>query len=681
MERVARHGGGVFTSQYARGAHHLFRDQVSRLRRLFSPGPGLGLVLILLFSPAASSQDVGDWVATLVSVEGTVEVRKASQSRWIPAALSDIYSIGDSIRVLAFSRAAIRLPDETVLRLDQNTTVTFAESEDENRSWLELLWGVIHIISRDPRALKVITPFANAGLEGTEFLVEVTADETRITVFEGEVSVTTNFGDASVMSGERVSAAARRLLVTQVMLQPRDSVQWTLYYAPVLVRPLPAAAQEADAGQAGDAQFYSARAARRLAVGRVDDAEADISQALGLDSGNADAMALRSIIALTRNDGNAALELAQQAVVLDARSAAARIALSYAHQARFDLAAALDSLQTAVELDPANALGWARLSELWLALGDLDQSLEAAHTAASLSPNLAHTQTVLGFAYLSRIEIEMAQDAFATAIVLDPAAPLPHLGLGLALIRQGELIAGRAEIELAVILDPGNALIRSYMGKAYYEEKRDSLSASQLDMSKQLDPLDPTPWFYDAIRKQTVNRPVEALQDLQKSIELNDNRAVYRSRLLLDEDLAARSASQARIYDDLGFRQLALVEGWKSIDADPGNFSAHRVLADLYSILPRHDTARESELLQSQLWQPLSINPAQGRLSDIGSFVLQGTGPTDPSFNEFTPLFTYDQFVLRGSAVAGSNDTLGNEFIASGIADNISYSLDRKSVV
>jgi hypothetical protein len=49
------------------------------------------------------------------------------------------------------------------------------------------------------------------------------------------------------------------------------------------------------------------------------------------------------------------------------------------------------------------------------------------------------------------------------------------------------------------------------------------------------------------------------LQDLQKSIELNDNRAVFRSRLLLDQDLAARSASLGRIYNDLGFQQLALI--------------------------------------------------------------------------------------------------------------------------
>ena len=50
-------------------------------------------------------------------------------------------------------------------------------------------------------------------------------------------------------------------------------------------------------------------------------------------------------------------------------------------------------------------------------------------------------------------------------------------------------------------LDPGNALIRSYVGKAYYEEKRDGLAESQLKTAKELDPLDPTAWFYDAIQE------------------------------------------------------------------------------------------------------------------------------------------------------------------------------------
>ena len=138
---------------------------------------------------------------------------------------------------------------------------------------------------------------------------------------------------------------------------------------------------------------------------------------------------------------------------------------------------------------------------------------------------------------------------------------------------------------------------------------------------------DPTPWFYDAIRKQTVNRPAEALHDLQTAIELNDNRAVYRSSLLLDSDLAARSASIARIYNDLGFEQLALVEGWKSVNTDPGNFSAHRFLADSYSTLPRHEVARVSELLQAQLLQPINITPIQPRLAESNLFLISSGGP------------------------------------------------------
>ena len=38
------------------------------------------------------------------------------------------------------------------------------------------------------------------------------------------------------------------------------------------------------------------------------------------------------------------------------------------------------------------------------------------------------------------------------------------------------------------------------MGKAYYEENtgaRDKLASTQFGLAEQLDPKDPTPWFYD----------------------------------------------------------------------------------------------------------------------------------------------------------------------------------------
>ena len=328
----------------------------------------------------------------------------------------------------------------------------------------------------------------------------------------------------------------------------------------------------------------------------------------------------------------------KRAVTADPNSAAALIALSYAQQALFNLEDALGSLKQAVQINPENALAWARLAELHLSFADLDEALQAAQKAVAPDPNLSRTQTVLGFAYLTQVQTTEAKGAFERAIELDQADPLPRLGLGLAKIRDGDLDEGRREIEIAVSLDPDNSLMRSYLGKAYFEEKRNTQSAAQYEMAKQFDPKDPTPYFYDAIRKQTTNRPVEALQDMQKAIELNDNRAVYRSRQLLDSDLAARSASQARIYSDLGFQQLALVEGWKSVNTDPTNFSAHRFLADSYSILPRHEIARVSELLQSQLLQPLNMTPIQPRLAESNLFLISAGGPAGLSFNEFNPI-------------------------------------------
>jgi tetratricopeptide (TPR) repeat protein len=376
-----------------------------------------------------------------------------------------------------------------------------------------------------------------------------------------------------------------------------------------------------------------------------------------------------------RDQKDDALRLAETGAGLDPNSPLPQAALSYAHQGRFEIEKALEHARRAVELAPEDALLWARVSELELSRGDLDAALEAAQKAEALSPALARTQTVLGFAYLTRIEVDKAKSAFERAIQNDPADPLPRLGMGLAKIRDGDLDEGTREIETATSLDPNNSLVRSYLGKAYYEQKRDGLASGEYEQAKLLDPKDPTPWFYDAIQKQTTNRPVEALHDLQKAIDLNDNRAVYRSKLLLDEDRAVRGISVARIYDDLDFDKPAQVEASKSLSLDPTDYSAHRFLSDTYARLPRHQIARVSELLQAQLLQPININPVQPQLNETNLNIVTGAGPARANFNEYSRLLferNRPQLVLSG--FLGNKDTLGDEAVLSGIHDTVSYS-------
>ena len=685
-------------------------NKVSRLSR-FSPTCCSLFLLTYLFAPAVTANECIETIATATAIQGIVEKRQKSSTAWKTITAQDTFCMGDMVRTQLNSRAALYLNNNTILRLNELSAVTFIGSSSQSANQLSLTKGIAHFISRLKQRFEVLTPYVNAAIDGTEFVIAVNTDHSNITVLEGRVRVSNQQGEISLAQGETALARAGEAPTLQTRVQPWDTVSWAMYYPAVSnfsalitaakAQPEPWRSRllqsfehyqqgqvsaalttlESLPNDLSDGNIYIYRAALHLAAGQAGHASIDLELALKQNTSQntrtGEALALQAIIAVTQNRTELALKLAREATDANPKITATWLALSYAQQAVFDLEQAHLSVKQTVKLTPKNALAWARLAELRLMFGELDRALYAAHRATELAPRLARTQSVLGFAYLTRIDIAAAEHAFNQAIKFDQSAPLPRLGLGLAMIRRGELASGRQQIEIAASLAPANPLIRSYLGKAYYEEKRGPLDATQFALAKELDPNDPTPWFYDAIRKQTENRPVEALRDLEKATALNDNRAVYRSRLLLDEDQAAKNASQARIYSDLGFQQLALVEGWKSLDNDPTNYSAHRLLADSYSSLPRHEIARVSELLQAQLLQPVNASPLQPQLRESNLGIIEGAGSSDSSFNEFNPLFTRNQLRFQTNAIGSSNNTWGNDIILSGIQDQVSYSVSQ----
>ncbi|HNH51988.1 MAG TPA: FecR domain-containing protein [Nitrosomonas sp.] len=641
-------------------------------------------------------------LAQLASVQGELWIDVLGTGQWQLVDQAQLLCEGSRIKVGANSRASLLLPNNILLRLDEGTVLTLKGIAANEPTLLDLLKGFIHFLSRTPTRLEITTPIANAGPEGTEFALKVDDQAASLWVYEGSVKFFNPQGSLQLNPGEAAQALLGQAPHTQLDVKPLDAVQWALYY-PAIIDPrvieqqLPQtlqatvreslehyrqgntfealAALETLDQNTLSAQLLTYRAGLYLTLGRVAEARHDIAQTLQLQPNDSEAYALQAIITVVQNDKVAALQLAEQAINADRTSPTARLALSYAYQAHFQIEEALASVEEALRLDGKNALVWARLSELQMSTGYLDRALESAQQAVSLNPNLGKTQTVLGFAHLLQIDTTQAKATFTKAIQLDQADPMPRLGLGLALIREGQLEAGRIELEIAASLDPANSLVRSYLGKAYFEEKRYGLAETQFDLAKARDPNDPTPWFYDAIQKQTQNRPVEALRDIQKSIELNNNRAVYRSKLLLDKDEAARGSSLARIYDNLGFEKRAIMETAKSLSHDPGNHSAHRFLADAYVNIPRHEIARVSELLQAQLLQPINVNPVQPRLAVADLNIITGTGPAALGFNEFAPLTERNKPQVVASGLFGSNSTLGNEVVASAVYDKASISV------
>jgi len=629
-------------------------------RRLHRAG---ALVFLLLTSSAIYSADqvsaktaCEPWAAKVASVQGQVEAKRHDQTDWQTARLNDIYCPGDQIRVGDNARAAIVLNNETLVRLNQNSAITLSEIKKDGPSFLDLIEGIAHFISRVPRSLKVNTPFVNAAIEGTEFVVAIGNQQTEVTVFEGVVLTKNDYGEVRITQNETSVAKAGSAPQKILKATPRDTVQWALYFPPVF----------------DHATGNLASAQQQLFTGDVTAASNTLK-----DDSSAEALSLMAIIAVVQNDTDGALMSAQQAVQKNPQLAAAHIALSYAQQAKRNLDSALASAIQATRVDSNNAIAWARVAELQLSTGDLSDARDAAQHATQINPNLARTQTILGFAHLLQIDIDDAKTAFNKAIDLDQVDPLPRLGLGLAKIRQNDLAEGRRDIEIAASLDPNNAIIRSYLGKAYYEEKRAPLDADQFAMAKALDPNDPTPWFYDAIRKQTENDPVGALEDINKSIELNDNRAVYRSSLQLDQDEAVRNVSLANIYRDLGFIQSAISEASNSIATDPSNYSSHEFLANTYLSKSRHEIARVSETLQAKLLNPLNTNPQQPLLTQGTLTFLNNTNTNNTSLYEYGSLFDRNSLNLTLNGLDASQGTESYEAILSGQYQNFAFSAGR----
>ena len=671
-----------------------YKSRVFVIRSLLT----LGFVLInssclhaqeLLSSGRCSSIVEPEKIAAhLSSLDGLVQWRAVSTDQWQEAKIGDSFCYGDSLKVVQY-RATLKLANDTFVRLNEGALVKFIPPE--KTFWLGLLEGLAYFISRTPKQFTVKTPYMNAAIDGTEFLVSAIAEEYSVSVFEGAVTTSNRYGSVLVKKGEKaiIKEAQAPQLSATVRLQ--DAVDWALYYPPLFEnKRLPinlanALAQgeyttaleliDNSANALTNPELLATRAAIELFYGQVKLAEIHINNALRIDGKHPLASSLQVLLTLIKGSGDQALE---KALILNQQlpdNAVVKSTLSYAQQAVFQLQAAFSSAREAAEIAENESLAWARVAELALSLGKTREAVMAADKSLALNPALSRAHSINGFVALQRYQAGSAQNHFTQAIELDPGDPLPRFALGLTKIQQGKLEPGRENIELAVVLHPANSLFRSYLGKAYFEENRHPVATAQFDLAKQLDSNDPTPWFYQAIMLQSENQPYLALQSMTQSIELNDNRAVYRSRLLLDADEAARQTSQADIYLDLGFDVLAKNSAAKSLIIAPDEHGGHRLLSESLINDQRADIARTSEVLQAQLLQPLTALPIRSVLGEGELLVVDGTGPGKLGMNEFNNLFNSNGLHLQTSGISGSNQTEATDIVVSGLLGPISFSL------
>jgi tetratricopeptide (TPR) repeat protein len=665
------------------------------LRPIITIVTGL-LFLALGFTPgSADAADTAAKVASVYSVEGTVEVRRLGESAWTSVAVGADLAVGDTVRSGSDGSVAFTFVDGTLVRLSRLSAITFKPVRPSGAPVVSQTTGKGFYFSRGAQnEPEIETPLVNAAIYGTELVVDVSQSSTTIDVLHGAIKAYSKTGELALHPGERVTASPGQPLVRSVLARSDTSVQWMIRSPFVLhsqdlvpsndptcsqscVKEITQILARADHGktlfaslQQSPSSFASSdygKLIKGIALWRTGDSAAAKSE-LALLSAQASprvralATLLSGFDALRIGDLSSVAKLLESAEVSEPGLANSSLLQSYLAQAQGAPEQALEIVQEARNKFPNVPTFIDREAELLLALEQPRQAEELLQKRTTIFGSTPMSDTLRGFAAVQRKKFTEASAFFESATRADSAQSLPYLGQALVKVRSREYDDAKHLLSKAVHSDPAVAQYRSYLGKLFFENEDTPRALEEFRAAIQLDPNDPSPYLYRSFAAVANNDPVAALGDVEQSITLNNARAVYRSSVQLDRDLAVRGAGLGRVFNELGFSDAGRIEAIRSLTDDYTNFSAHRLLADSYTSVIDAE-ANLSEKRIADLLSPLSFN----LFNSLGEF---------STLDDYNALF--DKKETR-SAVRldwnSNNDQIGGELLATGRSDTAGYLL------
>ena len=540
--------------------------------------------------------DTGATIAEVFSVEGAATIRGADSKTSKPLEKQQKLYERDVIEVGQAGRVAIRFTTGYFVRLSGGSSL---EIKGET---LNLASGKLHFFNREADGnVQINTPLVSAAVRGTELEVTTTTQESVVTVVEGAATAKNSFGAADLASNEIATTQRGKAPVKSLLVSSDTFAQWTISMPRIV------SAQEASSIKASHQDTTQLNnALTQISDGRIDSGRATISTLRNKISSPAlDAQEL--LFALAERDSKRADSLAESLAGARTQSVAAVLARSYYFQRLGKLEASQDEIASALKIWPNNELLLARAAELDLYFGRVDAASDAIQTACGAVCTAPALLMLKGYVYLAHDQGELALDTFRTVLTQAPSMSEAYLGQGLAQARLKDLEAAKQSFETAIALDPRRSSYRSYLGKVGFERDNYRDAYREYAEAERLDPQDPTPHLYRAYARIADNDPLGAIDDIETAIQKNDNAAVYRSRMLLDQDTAVRSSALSRAFRETGFQDAARVEAIRSVQSDPMNYSAYRLLAESYDTFFFADTAI-SERRRSRLLAPVGLN-------------------------------------------------------------------------
>jgi Tfp pilus assembly protein PilF len=574
--------------------------------------------------PATAARGEATPGPSLVDVAGTVEVRRTGDA-WQPVRAGEPLRIGDTLRTGRASRATVQLTDRSILRLDERTTLQLVPTRIPSAlQRFRLALGRLLFFHREqPGAVEFETPVMTGAIRGTEFALDMRDDQSAVLdLLDGVVELAEGTNRLEVTGRESITwrpgrtperaplslAAAVQWVVRSPQVLVTEDLDWATNEASLWREALtayragdiPEALTRAPEPAPGDSDAAKTfRAALALGIGQTGEASRWLAQA-GDGPG---ARALRRLWALAGGDA---------ATTPPPATASEWLAQSYEHQAQGDLRGARQAARQALQRAPAAGITALRVAELEFMLEDTEAARRALDQGRSLAPRHPAGPALSGWWRLARSRPDEALAEFDEALRRDGAFGDAWLGRGLALEALHRLDEARVAFQIAATVEPRRSLARSYLGKAWIAEADSARAAKDLVRAQALDPGDPTPWLYSGLLRRQERDVNEAVRHLQHALELNDRRAVLRSRLGLDRDRAVSGASLALAYDDVGLPEYAEALASRAVTDDFSNFAPHLFLAQSLAVREdarradlRLETPRLSELLLANLLAPV----------------------------------------------------------------------------
>lgn len=592
---------------------------------MIRPALAFGFVLVLL-SRAALAGPAGE----IVSLTGKGEYRGAGARDWSAAKVKQPLEGGSFVRtVVAEAKMGVLLTDRTQFTLQGVATAQIKDPAESaaGKSIVDMVKGTGRFQTKTPtKGFAVGTPTGLAAIRGTEWVIDVDDERSVVTVVEGEVLVSNDFGQVSILPNEQAVMEKGKAPVKRRIQNAKERVQWvsafnveTGRYPELASLPagsegasLAAIARTVDAGELASARtlamMHVARADLALATGHFLAADlslyfGEVSEAIAIlteagrrfpaekrtDAFIAWAALFEDRFDIAREAAGRALAKAQD--TLESQLAAGEVA-----RLDGDYHAARAAFRRATEIAPRDWRGWHGRARVEGERGNVERSRRSFGQSLALGER-AVVLGERGALEAGAGELDAARKTLDAALALQPDDYTSWAGLGYARLRAGDADGAIDALVRATLVEPRYARAHIHLAVAYWQQGLRDQAFASLQRATQADPRDPLPYQYAAMMRGDLMQPGLAAEQAREALA----RVSYAKSLDAIAGSTRGVANLGAVFAQFGLESWALRNAHESYD--PFWAGSHFFLADRYP--SRY--ARNSELFQGFLTDPVSL--------------------------------------------------------------------------